>query len=116
MREKKAADLQVGDTFVRSIDGGREPRLDSTYTVHRVQFVPIHDFFGRTVDTMQIVAENHLLGPANLTLNADETVWMVDGRAPMPPPPDLGDRGDGGRQKGDRGGGLGRWGLFRRPS
>ena len=90
--QKPASELNVGDVFCRGPDGP-SPRTDATYTVQRLQRVPVHDFFGKIMETIQVSAVNHLLGPATLTLGSDEPVWIL-GRAgaggspqPQPPPP-----------------------------
>ena len=77
MIQKKASELQVGDTFYR--DGYRRPTpSDWKYTVKRLQRVPLHDFFGKINDMIEIDAHNHLLGPAKISLGVDELVWVVD--------------------------------------
>lgn len=99
MRSKPARDLQVGDTFFRGHGPTGLPPRDQIFTVDRVQFVPIRDFFGGLLDTIQMDAQNHLLGAAKLTLSADEEVWVVEGAEAMPPspPPPSSTRSSGGR-------------------
>ena len=85
MRSKPARDLQVGETFFRGYSPTTVPPRDQVFTVVRVQFVPIRDFFGGILDTVQMDARNHLLGPTKLSVSADEEVWMVEGAAAAPP-------------------------------
>ena len=106
MRSKPARDLQVGETFFRGYSPTAVPPRDQVFTVMRVQFVPIRDFFGGILDTVQMDAHNHLLGPTKLSVSADEEVWIVEGAAAAPlsaPSPAPTDRP------------LGRWGRRWRP-
>jgi hypothetical protein len=99
VQPKPARDLQVGDTFYRGYDPDQTPSRDAIHTVLRIQYVPIRDFFGGFVETVQMDAQNHLLGPAKLSLGADEVVWIVEGSAAAPPPssPPARDRSSGSR-------------------
>jgi hypothetical protein len=75
--KKKASELQVGDAFYR--DAYRLPtKNDWLYTVRSVQRVPLRDFFGKINDMIDINAHNHILGPARMSLGANEEVWLVD--------------------------------------
>ena len=77
MTKKKASELQVGDVFYR--DAYRMPTpSDWRYTVRSVQRVPLRDFFGKLNDMIDINADNHILGPAKMSLGVDEEVWLVD--------------------------------------
>lgn len=86
MQSKPARELQVGDTFFRGYSPTSVPPRDQIYTVERVQFVPIRDFFGGLLETIQMDARNHLLGPTKLSVSADEEVWLVFGADATPPP------------------------------
>lgn len=97
MESKPARDLQIGDTFYRGYDPVQTPSRDAIHTVLRVQYVPIRDFFGGFLETVQMDAQNHLLGPAKLSLSADEVVWILQGAAAAPPSPSAGDRSGGSR-------------------
>lgn len=99
MQSKPARELQVGETFFRGYDPVTVPGRDAIYTVQRVQYVPLRDFFGGFVETVQMDAQNHLLGPTKLSLGADELVWLVEGAAATPPPsaPPPGNRSGGSR-------------------
>lgn len=78
MIRKTASELRVGDVFYRETYRKPDPRTDSRFTVQRLQRVPVHDFFGHLSERIEIKAENHITGPANLSLGVDEAVWLVD--------------------------------------
>jgi len=86
VRSKPARELQVGDTFFRGYTPTSTPPRDQLFTVDRVQFVPIRDFFGGFLETIQMDAYNHLLGPTKLSMSADEEVWLLEGTEATPPP------------------------------
>jgi hypothetical protein len=76
---RTASELQVGDVFYRETYRKPNPATDSRYTVRRLQRVPVHDFFGHLSERIEVTAESHITGPANLSLGVDEPVWLVDG-------------------------------------
>lgn len=102
MEQKKASDLQVGEIFCRDVHEPTNPRRDSLYTVQKVQFIPLRDFYGHYVNTVQVTAENHLLGPASLTLSSDELVWVLDPSFRPEPPPAAPGEGSGRDRSGRR--------------
>jgi hypothetical protein len=55
-----------------------DPKIDARYTVERLQRIPVHDFFGKLHDQVQITARHHLTGPTRLTLGAQEDVWLAE--------------------------------------
>ena len=81
MIRKSASQLQVGDVFYKETYRTPDPRTDSRYTVQRLQRVPAYDFFGHRSERIEVVANNHLTGPANLSLGLDDPVWLVDREA-----------------------------------
>ncbi|MEW6152989.1 MAG: hypothetical protein AB1673_03225 [Actinomycetota bacterium] len=85
MIRKTAADLQVGDTFYRETYKPPTPGVDWKYTVLRLQRVPQRDFFGKLSERVEVSCENHLLGPAQLSLGIEETVWLTEPDPPRPP-------------------------------
>jgi hypothetical protein len=78
VKGKKASELTVGDTFYRAVHAIPAPRLDTLYTVERLQFVPVRDFFGGILNTMQVTCRNAITGPAVLSIPSDEPLWVLD--------------------------------------
>ena len=70
-------ELQIGDVFCRLPYAGATPKMESIYTVHGLQFVPIRDFFGAVNDTVHVSADNRLLGRQNVALGADEPIYLM---------------------------------------
>lgn len=94
MIQKRAVDLKVGEVFCREHHQPQNPRRDMLYTVKGMQFIPLRNFYGQLVETVQVTAENHLLGPATVNMGGEELVWVFENGAlsselrPAPPPPE----------------------------
>jgi hypothetical protein len=89
-----ASELKVGDVFYRETYRKPNPTTDWPYTVSTIRRVPQHDFFGKQSMMVEIQAVNRVTGPAKLTFNEDEGVWLADATAPASPaaaPPAGGD-------------------------
>ena len=82
----------MGDTFYREIYKTPEPGVDWKYTVVRMQRFWQHDFFGKQSERIDVYCENHVTGPAKLTLGPDDPVWITTEVAPPRPAPSSGGR------------------------
>lgn len=82
MDRTTASELQVGDIFYRELYRPPDPAVDWRYTVRAIQHVPLHDFFGKPLERIQISADSHLTGPQRLNLGPDDPVWLVE--RPLP--------------------------------
>lgn len=89
MIRKTATELNVGDTFYR--ETYRKPEAgDPRYTVTRLAHFWQHDFFGKQSERIEVHCQNHITGPASITLGPEEPVWITTevgpplGSAPSP--------------------------------